>query len=68
MIIKCVVDNLKLGAILRLPATFRDLITIEDLEENYRTLYLFESPLHVGQSLEFITVYCVSVTTLTRGE
>ena len=40
--------NLKLGVILVNFATFRDLITKEDLEETYRTLYFFESPLHVG--------------------
>ena len=28
--------------------TFRDLITKEDLEETYRTLYFFESPWYVG--------------------
>ena len=29
-------------------AIFRDLITNQDLEETYRTLYFFESPLYVG--------------------
>ena len=40
--------NLKLGVILVNFATFGDLITNEDLEETYRTLYFFESPLYVG--------------------
>ena len=40
--------NLKLDAILTNFAFFGDLITKEDLEETYRTLYFFESPLHVG--------------------
>ena len=35
--------NLKLGEILANFAFFRDLITKEDLEETYRTLYFFES-------------------------
>ena len=39
---------LKLDAILVNFAIFGDLITNEDLEETYRTLYFFESPLHVG--------------------
>ena len=37
-----------MGAILANFAFFGDLITNEDLEETYRTLYFFESPLYVG--------------------
>ena len=36
--------NLKLGEVLGNVAISRDLITNEDLEETYRTLYFFESP------------------------
>ena len=36
-----------MGAILANFAFFGDLITNEDLEETYRTLYFFESPLYV---------------------
>ena len=37
-----------MGEILANFAFFGDLITNEDLEETYRTLYFFESPLYVG--------------------
>ena len=37
-----------MDAILTNFAFFGDLITKEDLEETYRTLYFFESPLYVG--------------------
>ena len=37
-----------MGVILANFAFFGDLITNEDLEETYRTLYFFESPLYVG--------------------
>ena len=37
-----------MGEVLGNVAISRDLITNEDLEETYRTLYFFESPLYVG--------------------
>ena len=37
-----------MGEVLANLAFFCDLITNEDLEETYRTLYFFESPLYVG--------------------
>ena len=37
-----------MGEVLGNIAISRDLITNEDLEETYRTLYFFESPLYVG--------------------
>ena len=51
---KILKGNLKLGVILANFTFFGDLITNEDLEETYRTLYFLESPLYVryGENTE----------------